>query len=73
MDIVTLGIRCGSGCLAIVREKLRAFFDGADCQVHYEEASCVVRVREMIDPKAYPAVIEDCGYRHEQQVHYNYG
>jgi hypothetical protein len=71
MDIVSFAVGCDEHHLPVVREKLRAFFDGASCQVHYEEANYSPRLRGMIDPKAYPVIIEESGYK--QQLHRIYG
>ncbi|EWS65090.1 hypothetical protein Y695_01659 [Hydrogenophaga sp. T4] len=71
MDIVSFGIGCDEHCLSVVREKLRAFFDTASCQVHYEEASYSSDFRSMIDTQRYPVIIEDSGY--QQLVHHAYG
>lgn len=71
MDLVTLAVGCEAHCLPIVRSQLRAFFDAASCQVHYEEASYSARLRRMIDPRTYPAILEDSGYA--QQMHEVFG
>lgn len=62
MDLVTLAVECDEHCLPVVRSQLRAFFDAASCQVHYEEASYSARLRRMIDPKTYPVTMKDSGY-----------
>ena len=71
MDLVTLAVGCDAHCLPVVRSQLRAFFDAASCQVHYEEASFSARLRRMIDPKTYPVTMEDSGYA--QQMHEVHG
>jgi hypothetical protein len=71
MDLVTLAVGCDAHCLPVVRSQLRAFFDAASCQVHYEEASYSARLRRMIDPKTYPVTMEDSGYA--QQMHEVHG
>ncbi|MEJ7137414.1 hypothetical protein [Amphibiibacter pelophylacis] len=71
MDIVSFGIGCDEHCLSVVRENLRAFFDTASCQIHYEQASYSYDFRSMIDTQRYPVLIEDSGY--QQLVHYTYG
>jgi hypothetical protein len=68
MDLVSFAVSCDEHCLSVVRGWLRTFFDGASCQVHYEEASYSSDLRRMIDQKSYPAIIEESGYmqsRHE--------
>ncbi len=71
MDIVSFAVGCDEHCLPVVRDKLRSFFDGASCQVHYEEANYLPRFRRMIDAKTYPLIIEESGYK--QQLHRAYG
>lgn len=71
MDIVSFGIGCDDDCLSTIRKALRAFFDGATCQVHYEEASYSSGLRRMLDVEAYPAAIDDSGY--QQHIHHAYG
>lgn len=71
MDIVSFAVGCDEDCHPVVREKLRAFFDGASCQVHYEEASYSSRLRSMIDAKTYPVTVGDSGY--QQLIHHIYG
>lgn len=71
MDIVTLAVGCEAYGLPIVRTQLRAFFDAASCQVHYEEASYSARLRRMTDPRTYPVIMEDSGYA--QQMHEVHG
>ncbi|TLN00171.1 hypothetical protein FDZ73_20235 [bacterium] len=71
MDIVSFAVGCDEHCLPIVRDKLRSFFDGASCQVHYEEANYLPRLRSMIDAETYPFIIDESGYK--QQFHRTYG
>ena len=71
VHIVSFAVGCDEHCSSFVRDKLRSFFDGASYQVHYEEANCSVGLREMIDEKRYPIIIEESGY--EQHIHHAYG
>lgn len=71
MDIVTFSVGCSVEIVSIVREKLRAFFDGASCQVHYEEANHSTGLHRMLDVARYPIIIGDSGYK--QAIHYVYG
>jgi hypothetical protein len=69
MDLVSVGVSCDKHCLPIIREKLRAFFEGASCQVHYQEANCSLDFRRLIDPKNYPRTLGD----YQQNLHVAYG
>lgn len=71
MDIVSFAVGCDEICLPTVREKLRAFFDRASCQIRYEEASYSSRLRSMIDAQKYPVTVEDSGY--QQLILHTYG
>lgn len=61
LDIISFGIRTKKN-VAAVRVALRAFFDSAQCQVHYEEGGILNTVSALLDTKTYPRTIEQNGY-----------
>lgn len=71
MDVISLGFCCTKDDVKIVRESLRSFFDMASCQVHYEESSYSVGLRNMIDANMYPLIIDESGY--QQKIFHIYG
>lgn len=62
LDIISFGIRTKKNAVA-VRVALRAFFDSAQYQVHYEEGGILHSVSSLLDVKAYPRTIEQNGYQ----------
>ncbi|WP_227818088.1 hypothetical protein [Nitrogeniibacter aestuarii] len=61
LDVISFGIRTKKNAGA-VRIALRAFFDSAKYQVHYEEGSILNSVSSLLDVKTYPRTIEQNGY-----------
>jgi hypothetical protein len=70
LDIVTFGIRTKKNALP-VRVALRAFFDSAEYQVHYEEGGILNSVSLLIDTHRYPKVIEQSDYNQRLIVMFN--
>lgn len=61
LDILTFGIRTRKNAIG-VRVSLRAFFDSAQYQVHYEEGGILSSVSSLIDSHSYPKTLAQRGY-----------
>lgn len=70
LDILTFGVRTKKNAMG-VRVALRAFFDSAQYQVHYEEGGILSSVSSLIDSYSYPKTLAQGGYVQRMVVVHN--
>ncbi len=69
LDLILIAIRCDPKIVASVLKHLRVFFDGASCQVSFNQSSYSKHLHLLLDESQYPKRIEESGY--SQMLHYH--
>ncbi|NBF03974.1 hypothetical protein GV819_16900 [Pseudomonas sp. Fl5BN2] len=69
LDIVTASLKIEPAVLHLTLPHLRAFFDGAECQVALRQSSHSQQLRSLIDDSRYPALVDESGYQQQLIAH----
>nr|WP_306468954.1 hypothetical protein [Pseudomonas protegens] len=69
LDIVTASLKMEPAVLHLALPHLRAFFDGAKCQIAFRQSSHSQQLHQLIDEGRYPALVDESGYQQKIITH----
>ncbi|MFJ7141231.1 hypothetical protein [Pseudomonas protegens] len=69
LDLVTASLKMEPAVLHLALPHLRAFFDGAKCQIAFRQSSHSQQLHQLIDEGRYPALVDESGYQQKMIAH----